>query len=59
MPTCRQTFREGAWAKVAEIAKTFEVIYLKVKTLYHETFARCFDKDMFKSTQSIFRDFTT
>jgi hypothetical protein len=39
MPTCRQTFREGAWAKVAEIAKTFEVIYLKVKTLYHETFA--------------------
>jgi hypothetical protein len=39
---------------VAEIAKTFEVIYLKVKTLYHETFAWCFDKDMFESTQSIF-----
>ena len=54
MPTCRQTFREGAWAKVVEIAKTFEVIYLKVKTLYRKTFAWCFDKDMFESTQSIF-----
>jgi hypothetical protein len=39
MPMRWQTFGEGAWAKVAEIARTFEVIYLKVKTLYSETFA--------------------
>jgi hypothetical protein len=39
VPTRQQTFREGAWAKVAEIARTFEVIYLKVKTTYRETFA--------------------
>ena len=39
---------------MAEIARTFEVIYLKVKTLYRKTFTWHFDKDMFKSTQSIF-----
>ena len=54
MPTRWQTFGEGAWAKVAEIARTFEVIYLKVKTLYRETFTWYFDKDMFESTKSIF-----